>query len=125
MHARDDDHVFADHAIEDSVRKPPNETPPSVSVSDGMCGGVHLDRAQRSPYRVEELVAQPDLLLLVPAVRRLDIRSRGGPEDQDHLELRIRRTTPAHRRGAIATHPAMATHARPALARRGSEHARR
>ena len=96
MHARDDDHMFADHAIEDSVRKPPNETPPSVSVSDGMCGGVHLDRAQRSPYRVEELVAQPDLLLLVPPVRRLDIRSRGGPEDQDHLELRIRRTTSSH-----------------------------
>ena len=96
MHARDDDHVFADHAIEDSVRKPPNETPPSVSVSDGMCGGVHLDRAQRTPYRVEDLVAQPDLLLLVPPVRRLDIRSRGGPEDQDHLELRIRRTTSSH-----------------------------
>src|SRR5438094_2642789 len=96
MHARDDDHMFADHAIEDSVRKPPNETPPSVSVSDGMCGGVHLDRAQRSPYRVEELVAQPDLLLLVPPVRRLDIRSRGGPEDQDHLELWIRRTTSSH-----------------------------
>ena len=78
MHARGNDHMFADHAIEDRVRKPPNETPPSVSVSDGMCDGVHLDRAQRSPYRVEELVAQADLLLLVPPVRRLDIRSAAG-----------------------------------------------
>src|SRR5207245_8749844 len=53
-------------------------------------------KRSRAAYRLEELVAQPDLLLLVPPVRRLDVRSRGGPEDQDHLELRIRRTTSSH-----------------------------
>ena len=63
MHARDDDYVFAHHAIEYRVRKASNETPPSVPVTHGIACGVRLDGAQGGPYRIEELVAQPGSLL--------------------------------------------------------------
>ena len=96
MHARDDDYVFAHHAIEYRVRKASNETPPSVPVTHGIACGVRLDGAQGGPYRIEELVAQPGSLLFVPAIRRLDIRGGGRPKDDDHPELRIRWTTSSH-----------------------------
>jgi hypothetical protein len=73
VEAGDHDHLPLDHAVEHSVRKPPEQHAAGITVDDWGRQGMYDDRVDGGPECLEELIAEALAPLFVPPIRILDI----------------------------------------------------
>jgi len=56
-------------------------------MDDHMRLGIRQELIERSLDRLEKFVTESTSLTFVPAIRLLDVRGRGGPDDDAHQRV--------------------------------------